>query len=448
MGEATLFGEVPEASLSDPAAEGREAVGLPRIVTAERRQVELRPCDLESLLPADHRARSIWALVERLDLHRFYESIRSRVAEPGRPATDPKVLIALWLYATCEGVGSARELARLCEEHDAYRWLRGGVPVNHPTLSDFRTGHESALDELFTHVLAALAKAGLVQLQRVAQDGMRVRASAGKSSFRRAKRLREYLDRARAQVAAVKAAGERGDEDEERSARVRAAQARAARERTERVERACAELEKVQAMRARQRGGKRSQGEPRASTTDAEARTMRMGDGGYRPAYNVQLATDTASRVVVGVQVTNAGTDGGQVGPMLEEIARRLGKRPEEYLVDGGLATEASVQEVGQQGVTLYAPVPERKQIHDPHAPRAHDTPEVAAWRQRMGSAEAQQIYRERAATAETVNADLKTWRGLDRFVVRGLRKTLSIALWSALAYNALRWIAVTGGGA
>jgi hypothetical protein len=334
-------------------------------------------------------------------------------------------------------------LARLCEEHDAYRWLRGGVPINHHTLSDFRAGYERALDELLTQVLASLTKAGLLQLKRVAQDGMRVRASAGQSSFRRQPRLEHCLVLARQYVAEVKAGSER--EEGARRARARAAQERATRERAARVEHALEELEKVKAMRARQWGGKRSKGEPRASTTDAEARTMRMGDGGYRPAYNVQLATETASRVIVGVQVTNAGTDGGQAEPMLEEIERRMGQRPAEYLVDGGFATEASVQEVSRQGIRLYAPAPQPKHIADPHAPRPHDSPEVAAWRQRMGSAEAKAIYRDRAATAETVNADLKTWRSLDRFLVRGLRKTLSVALWNALAYNILRWITLAG---
>src|SRR6185436_1865046 len=168
-------------------------------------------------------------------------------------------------------------------------------------------------------------------------------------------------------------------------------------------------------------------------------------DGGYRPAYNVQLATETVSRVIVGVQVTNAGTDGGQAEPMLEEIERRTGQRPAQYLVDGGYATEASVEEVDRQGTTLYAPAPHPKAIADPYAPRPHDSPEVAAWRQRMGTAEAQAIYRDRAATAETVNADLKTWRTLDRFLVRGLHKTLSVALWNVLAYNILRWLTLTG---
>src|SRR5437867_9735483 len=188
----------------EAGAEGNRANGTPGLVTADRRQRQLRPLGLESLLPPEHRARAVWAVVEQLDLSAFYDAIVARGSEPGRPAIDPQILVALWLYATSEGVGSARELARLCEAHDAYRWLCGGVAVNHHTLSDFRVGHEAALDELMTQVLAVMLHRGLVRLERVAQDGTRVRASAGASSFRREKSLRAWLEAAQAQVVRVK----------------------------------------------------------------------------------------------------------------------------------------------------------------------------------------------------------------------------------------------------
>lgn len=161
-----------------------ERTGAPRVVTADRGQLAWRTCDLESLLPTEHRARLIWSAVEKLDLTKFYEPIAARENEPGRPAIDPKILVGLWLYATSEGVGSARELARLCGAHDAYRWICGGVSVKHHTLSDFRVGHAAALDDLMTQVLAVLLHGGLVTLERVAQDGMRVRSSAGRGSGR------------------------------------------------------------------------------------------------------------------------------------------------------------------------------------------------------------------------------------------------------------------------
>src|SRR5256885_4519655 len=224
----------------EAGVEGSGARGAPRIVTANRAQLQLRPQDLESLLPADHRARALWMVVDRLDLSRFYAAIQARGSDPGRPAIDPKVLAALWLYATSEGVGSARELARLCEAHDAYRWLCGGVAVNHHTLSDFRVGHEQALDALMTQVLAVLLRQGLVKLTRVAQDGTRVRASAGASSFRREKSLRACLEAAQAQVARVKQEAEHPAGAGQ--ARAQAAAARAGRGRGKRVGGAGAQL--------------------------------------------------------------------------------------------------------------------------------------------------------------------------------------------------------------
>src|SRR6266581_4839629 len=420
----------------EAGAERNRPSGTPRIVTANRAQLQLRPLDLESLLPAEHRARAVWAVVEQLDLSAFYDAIVARGSEPGRPAIDPQILVALWLYATSEGVGSARELARLCEAHDAYRWLCGGVAVNHHTLSDFRVGHEPALDALMTQVLAVLLQ-GLVKLTRVAQDGTRVRASAGASSFRREKSLRACLEAAQAQVARVKQEAEHPAGAG--PARAQAAAARAARERVKRVARAVAELPKVQAAKP----DAAAKAQARVSTTDPEARVMKMGDGGYRPAYNVHFATATEGRVIVGVQVTNAGTDMGQMRPMHAEIARRTGERPAEYLVDGGFTKLEAIEEASAEGTTVYAPVPTpRRDGIDPYQPKRGDSPAIAAWRTRMGTDAAKGIYKERAATAETVNGDLRTWRGLDRLPVRGSPKVLSIALWAAVTYNVLRWIA------
>jgi transposase len=391
----------PEQGGSQP-----ERAGAPRVVTADRGQLAWRTCDLESLLPAEHRARLIWLAVEKLDLTKFYEPIAARENEPGRPAIDPKILVALWLYATSEGVGSARELARLCGAHDAYRWICGGVSVNHHTLSDFRVGHAAALDDLMTQVLAVLLHGGLVTLERVAQDGMRVRASAGAASFRREKGLQGCLEAARRQVEEAKRQAD--EPDTQRSARERAAAERAAREREERVTRALAELPKVQAAKS----GTKGREQARVSTTDPEARVMKMGDGGYRPAYNAQFATDTSSRVIVGVGVTNSGSDMGQADPLRADIERRTGEAAKELLLDGGFVKKESIEDASTAGTT-----------------------------------EAKEIYKQRAATAETVNADLRRWRGLDRFLVRGKGKVFSVILWSAITYNVMRWIGAGMGG-
>src|SRR5712691_2546156 len=362
----------------EAGAERNRPSGTPRIVAANRAQLQLRPLDLESLLPPEHRARAVWAVVEQLDLSAFYDAIVARGSEPGRPAIDPQILVALWLYATSEGVGSARELARLCAAHEAYRWLCGGVSVNYHTLSDFRVGHEAALDALLTQVLAAMLHRGLVKLERVAHDGMRVRASAGAASFRREPSLRACLAAAEAQVAHVKAEAEHPLPG--CNVRAQAAAARAARERAKRVRQALAELPAVQAVKPT--AEKKAQA--RVSTTDAEARVMKMGVGGFRPAYNVQLATTTDGRAIVGVQVTNCGSDQGQLEPMVEEIAQRTGTRPAEYLVDGGFVKLESITAAAAQGVTVYAPVPEPRTAGiDRYAPKADDPPAVAVWRQR-----------------------------------------------------------------
>jgi transposase len=436
MESERLFAEgtLPEPTFPTETDAGAEP---PRIVTANRGQLLWRACDVESLLPADHRARAIWSAVEKLDLEKFYAVIEARGREPGRPAIDPKMLVALWLYAISEGVGSAREVARRCERDDAYRWICGGVSVNHHTLSDFRVGHGEALDDLMTQVLGVLLDADLVSLDRVAQDGMRVRASAGAASFRREKSLEKSLEEAREQVARVKREAE--EPDVQRSARERAAAERAAREREERVRRALAELPKVRETKERNK----DKAEARVSTTDPEARVMKMGDGGFRPAYNVQLATDTESRVIVGVDVTNCGSDAGQMEPMLKDIEERTGRKPDEHLVDGGFAKLESIEQASADGVKVYAPVPTpRKEGIDPYQPKPDDSDAVAAWRRRMGTPEAKEIYKQRAATAETVNADLRTWRALDRLRVRGKPRVLCVVLWSALTYNVLRWIA------
>src|SRR3989338_8802370 len=189
----------PEAPREQPAVKPE-----PRLQRPNRAQVELRPVDLEGLLPADHRARIVWDFVEGLDLEPLHAEIKAVEGHAGRPPIDPAILMALWLYATVEGVGSARAVARLCEEHDAYRWLCGGVSVNYHTLADFRVQPVESLDRLLTTSVATLMSEGLVTVTRVAQDGVRVRANAGAASFRRRRRLEESLAEAQAQLEALR----------------------------------------------------------------------------------------------------------------------------------------------------------------------------------------------------------------------------------------------------
>jgi transposase len=411
-----------------------------------RLQVELRAVDLEGLLPVDHRARMVWEFVEQCDLAPLYAAIRAVEGEPGRPPIDPAILMALWLYATLDGVGSARAVARLCEEHDAYRWLCGGVTVNYHTLADFRVAPTVDLDGLLTKSVAALTVDGLVPLTRVAQDGLKVRAAAGRGSFRRAERLREALAVADAQVAALRR--EVDDDPGATARRQAAARARGARERQRRVAQALAQVPALEAQ-AQQRAKKGGKGKPRGpvrvSTTDPEARTMKMADGGYRPAFNAQFATDTASQIIVGVAVTNAGTDVGQLAPMMEQVRGRYGGYPAEVLADGGYVALADIRALqrADAGCRVYAPAAGQRDPRRATQPRWRvDDPLVAEWRHRMATAEAQAVYRQRATVSECVNA-LARNRGLQQFAVRGLRKVRAVLLWFALAHNLLRSVSL-----
>jgi transposase len=430
MSQPLLFDLDPRL-LAAEAPDEAPRPGAPRLRRPDRAQVRLLSASLDSLVSERHRVRPIWRFVERLDLAVLLNPIKSRECGPGRPAIEPRILLTLWLYATSKGIGSAREIERLCNEHDVYRWICGGVSVNYHTLSDFRSEQGKAFEDLLRQLLAALMHNKIVRVRRVAQDGMRVRASAGADSFRREPSLKECKAEAKRLVArAVKRS-----KDPHRDRRKRAAQERAAKERLERVERALAELPAIRA--AKKNDEQRTNA--RASTTDPEARVMHMPDGGFRPAYNVQLATDTESRVIVGVQVTNSGGDAGQVLPMLDEVERQTGKRPKELLVDGGFVNRDAIEEAAERGVKVFAPVPAPKQEGvDPHAPKSDDPKAVAAWRRRMGTDGAKEIYKERASTAETINADLGTKQGLGPLSVRGLDRVLSVAVLSALTYNVL----------
>ena len=439
-----LFASLPEsAAVTEVSATAEPA---PRVLLAERNQIELRAVDLEATISLDHPARNVWAFVERLDLSTLYGAIGSVEGRAGRAAIDPKILLALWLYAMVDAVGSAREIERLTEAHDAYRWICGGVKVNHHTLSDFRCARVELLDEWLTHSVAVLLKQDLVKLERVAQDGMRVRASAGAASFRRRSTLERCMEEARAQVQALK--GEIEADPEASHRRRRAARERAALERQERVAQALEQLAQVEEQKKKKPVAKKEhesdkqykkRSEPRASSTDSEARVMKMADGGYRPAYNVQFTTATDSQIIVGVDVSNIGSDLGQLSPMLDQVEQRYGERPAQWLVDGGYARHDDIEDADGRGTTVYAPVPKPKDpSRDPHVALLDDNQAIAQWRERMGSDAAKDIYKQRAATAECVNA-IARGRGLMQFVVRGLNKVKAVALWYAIAHNMMR---------
>jgi transposase len=431
--EPGLFADLPAPS---PAEEERakakaaamSTLGAPRVQEPNRLQVELRASDLESLLPADHRARLVWGYV-------------ARGSNAGRAAIDPRILFALWLYATLDGVGSGREVARLCEQHDAYRWICGGVSVNYHALNDFRSCNEALMDELLTDNVTALAAVGAISLERVAQDGMRVRADAGAASFRRQASLEQLLGEASELVQTVKKQAQADPGKANRQAQ--AAKLRAAQEREQRIQAALDQLPELAATK--KRNGDKPK-DARVSTTDADARVMKMGDGGFRPALNVQFATTCDEHVIIGMDVVNVGSDMAQLAPMVEQVHKRLGQTPQEWLADGGFTAHEQLDAVAGK-TEVYAPVPEPRakkgeqgqaEPVDKYQPKPGDSPAVRAWRQRMQPPEAKEIYKQRAATAELVNAQARN-RGLLRMPVRGLLKARSVVGLFVLAHNLLR---------
>jgi transposase len=431
MARETLFGDWPE---SDPVK--REWAGDPRLREPVRDQVELRAVDLEALLPADHPARVIWAYVQELDLSALEQAVRARTHGPGQPPASPRLLMALWLYATSQGVGSARALTRLCESHDAYRWLCGGVSVNYHGLSDFRTAHAELLDRLLAENVASLSVAGVINLDEVVQDGVRVRASAGSSSYRREKKLYKELRKAERLIERLKQ--ERDDDPDASNRRIRAAQERGARERESRVNAALRQLAELKAQRERRANRKKGTkpSEPRASTTDPQARVMKMADGGFRPAYNCQIATVAQGQIVIAVEPQMVGSDRGLLRPMIERLIRLYGRVPKRHLVDGGFNKNADTEWAFAAGVKVYGPPGTSKHKTDPYAARPKDGPGVAAWRRRMKSPHGKGIYKRRAP-GECINARFRNW-DLKQFTVRGIEKINTVLHWFALANNIL----------
>src|SRR5829696_2569093 len=435
MAREGLFEELPETERAERTALG----GKPRLLEPERDQIELRTIDIDSLIGEDHSVRLIWAYVEAVDLRELEDAIKAREGVAGHPAITPRLLLALWLYATSEGIGSARALARLCVSHDAYRWLCGGVSVNYHTLGDFRVGNGELLDRLLTENVATLEECGLIELDKLAQDGVRVRGSAGATSYRRRARLEEHLARAQQVVEQLKR--EVHDDPATSDRRIRAARERAARERLEKVKAAVKTLGEVEAQRKRRMETNRKQTEkqkePRASTTDAEVRIMKMADGGYRPAWNMQVVTVAGTPIVVRVEPSTVGSDRGLMRPMLEKIRQCFGRLPARHLADGGFAAADDIEWAHQEGVAVYCPPTKSKHGKDPFVPREKDSPGVAAWRSRMGSDAGKAQYRERAI-CECIHARWRNWNLL-RLNVRGETKVAAVMLWHALANNILQ---------
>lgn len=454
QGRDGLFGEGQLSASDATQSQSSRSGGAARVLHARRDQVELRAVDLDATLAPDHPARTVWAFVQSLDLGPLYAGIKSAEGRAGAPAIDPAILVALWLWATIDGVGSAREVDRLCERDDAYRWLCGGVGVNYHTLAEFRTQHAQWLDAQLTRSIASLLERRLVTLQVVAQDGLRVRAAAKAASFRRKQRLLALHAQAQVQVQALK---RELDEDAGASARRKqAARERAAAEREQRLAQALATMREIERLGPanKQDAARKDEGddapagppaapppkpEPRVSSTDPEARVMKMADGGFRPAFNAQLAVDTATQLIAGVELVNHGSDMNQMAPMHEQLRQRYGCTPTHWLADGGFTKLHAIEQLGAAGTQAVVPPPRSRNPEiDPCAPKDTDSAALKQWRALMASDEGRALYMQRGATVECVNAQVRR-RGLHRFMVRGLAKARAVLLWQALAHNLMR---------
>jgi len=423
-------------------------VNKARFLRADRRQTRWDFIDLEALLPSDHRARIVWAFVESLDLSAFYDAIKSREGEPGRPPPDPAVVLALWLYAATEDVDSARELDRLAERDLAYRWIAGGVPLNYHGLSDFRAENRELFDRLVTESATALIAEGLVSLTEVAIDGTKVRANASRESFKTAEQLVRIEAAVERRLAALRAETERDPEASAR--RKRAARERAAQEVKERAERARATLERLRAekeKRAQKHPGEKAnkKSEPKASMSDPDARSMHFSDGAVRPGYNAQIAATPKEGVILSVEMTDQRNDSGLAVPMVDDLVRRYGKTPETLLIDTNYATSEDIAALAEHPagrVTVYAPVPSEREnisargLANRQSKRAREPESVKEWRSRMATQAGQEVYRARKLM-ERVNAHLKN-HGFGFVPVRGLLKAKAVALLYALANNLL----------
>jgi transposase len=398
---------------------------------------------LDEQLPADHPARLIWEFVGQLDLSAFRRPSRAVQGHPGAPVLPASLLFALWLLALTEGIRSARWLAQLCRRDLPYQWLCGGQTVNYHTLADFFADHGDALREVFIEHIAALLQHGLIELWQVTVDGRKVLANASKDSYHRAATLDKHLEQAREHLRQVEAGSA---EQAAASARVAAAHRRAARERQQRLERAVAQVRRQQQQRQQ---SKRSDSQPeqaRASESDPDAVKMKMHDGGYRLAYNVQTVTAESSGLIVSVDVTNQGSDNGQLRPRVEQVEHEQQELPGVALADSGFADQQDIERLEQAGVVVLMPPRDARKDQragrDPYARKRRDSDVVAAWRARMGTAEAQAQYRRRAAVAEGVHAQQAN-RGWRRFRLRGLVKVATEAWWQALAHNVVRLLSL-----
>lgn len=419
----------------------------PRLVTVCRDQYEIHYDCLDSLIEEDHPARRVWEYVQLLDLSSALRKIKSVEGDVGRPAIDPKILLAVWLYATIEGIGSAWGLGDYCKQHNAFKWICGNVPIDRKTLSNFRANSCDTFDELLIQGVAILTHSKQVTLKEIAHDGLRTRASAGRNSFCREETLRKHLESAKARVEFLRQ--ELNNDPVSSKTRIKIAQAVQAKARVERLENSMKELEKIRKEkdfnRVKNRKKKLSEKEKaavRVSRTDPEARILIMADNGYRPAFNIQFAVDTPSQVIAGVDISNCSNDSGLMLPMFETIKNTYQKMPEIYLADSGFKKIEDIIVMGNQGCKVYTPSENSKDAKTKKVDtEKHNDQSIIDWLSRMDTEEGKEIYKRRASSVECVNAHARNC-GLYQFHVRGMKKVKGEATLMAVAHNMTRTFA------
>lgn len=472
----------------------------PRFVHVNRQQLVMRTIDVEQLISVDHPARAIWEFLGRVDLSGFSEGVLAYEGERGRAAYDPRLLVSLWVYSYSRGITAGREIARLCESDPAYQWLTGMKVVNYHSLTDFRVQHEKALRELFIQILGVLSSEGLVTLERVMNDGTKIKAQASRQSFQGGKRIKEHLAAARRHVEALEQQAE-----EEVGQKLGRAREQAARESEERLEAALAEFEKLRTQKPEVPEDKL-----RVSISEPEARKMKYPDGGYAPSYNVQITTDHAQGIIVAAGISQAAGDSKELLAAVARVKENTGKLPAQVVADGGYTSGSNIKQLAKQKIDFIAPVAEdrehlglrgidsafsrdaftydatancyicpagtrltyrgQEQIGDRtrfryRAPtaacvacvwKAQCCPqtkqgrslnryeyeaELISHKAKMETVEAQEIYKQRAQTAEFPIAWLKEKIGLRRFRLRGLQKVELELLWACATHNLQQWI-------
>jgi transposase len=318
----------------------------PRFIAIDRQQCVLRALDVEALVSEEHVVRTLWKFLGTVDLGAFTVSPKAVEGHAGRPGWEPRLLIAVWLYGLMRGVSSARELARETAYEPGLQWLTGLEEINHHSLSDVRVDHGAALDELFAQVLGVLHRHELITLERVTQDGTKVRADVDKSTVGRRDALEKHLELARRHIAEMnqQAAGQ-----EQVTQRQKAARQRAGREREQKLQEALASIDRLQKQRTQDKS------KPcQASPTDPDAQFMRTGDHGLAPCHNVQISCDAAHKMIVSVAITSDPSDARQLTPALDRIENQFARLPQQMMADGDYTHRGNVIAAAQRGVDFY----------------------------------------------------------------------------------------------